>query len=156
MKTNKDALFIFSSAFLLPFTFDRISKYMVLTTRPYMEPIFPGLHFDLAFNRGVTWSMFHSADTKMFVGLSIVIGLILSGLSYITYQRYHDGKNIVPELLVLSGGISNLLDRFLYGGVVDFILVGGNGYYWPAFNIADVCIVVGALLMLRQALKEEA
>jgi len=50
--------------------------------------------------------------------------------------------------LILGGAIGNLIDRFWYGYVVDFIQVYGWGYYFPSFNIADAAISCGAALML--------
>lgn len=154
LNNKKHSMYTFIFAFIIPFILDRFTKYEVLCTKPYMVEVFPGLHWDLAFNRGVTWSLFQSQSTLIFGILSTVITIILCALAWYTYQRWQQGKSIIGELLVLAGGFSNLVDRALYGAVVDFILVGAKGWYWPAFNIADACIVIGAMIMLWEAMKE--
>jgi signal peptidase II len=54
--------------------------------------------------------------------------------------------------LVLSGAIGNVIDRILYGAVVDFVDLHYAGWHWPAFNIADTAICIGVGLMLLENL----
>jgi signal peptidase II len=60
--------------------------------------------------------------------------------------------------LILGGAIGNVLDRLMYGAVVDFIDVHYDGWHWPAFNIADSAISIGATLIvineIRRAIKD--
>jgi signal peptidase II len=58
--------------------------------------------------------------------------------------------------LILSGAVGNLYDRFAYGYVVDFLDFYIGEYHWPAFNVADSCITIGAGLLLLTALLGEA
>lgn len=55
--------------------------------------------------------------------------------------------------LILGGAIGNLVDRALFGEVIDFIQIGVSGHYWPVFNIADVGVSVGATLLLINLLR---
>lgn len=57
--------------------------------------------------------------------------------------------------LVLGGALGNLIDRVQFGYVVDFIVVHYQHYYWPAFNIADSAICVGAVLLLIDGFRQE-
>ena len=50
--------------------------------------------------------------------------------------------------LVMGGALGNVIDRFVYGAVVDFLSFHVAGFYWPAFNVADSGITVGVILML--------
>ena len=56
--------------------------------------------------------------------------------------------------LILGGAIGNLVDRMLVGAVVDFILVYWRQYQWPAFNVADSCITVGAGMLIWDSLRQ--
>ena len=53
--------------------------------------------------------------------------------------------------LILAGAIGNVTDRFLFGYVIDFLDVHYEGWHWPAFNVADCAITLGAILMLLEA-----
>jgi signal peptidase II len=54
--------------------------------------------------------------------------------------------------LILGGAIGNVIDRVLYGAVVDFLDFHAYGYHWPAFNVADMGISCGAVLLIWEAL----
>jgi len=53
---------------------------------------------------------------------------------------------------VVGGALSNVVDRVLYGAVIDFVDIHGFGFHWPAFNIADMSIVIGTALLLYDGL----
>jgi signal peptidase II len=55
--------------------------------------------------------------------------------------------------LVLSGAIGNVIDRILYGAVVDFVDLHYSGWHWPAFNIADSAITIGVILLILDEIK---
>ena len=55
-------------------------------------------------------------------------------------------------VLVFSGAIGNLIDRFLHKEVIDFIDIFFENKHWPAFNVADACITIGVILMLADIL----
>jgi len=61
---------------------------------------------------------------------------------------------IVAIAAILGGALGNLIDRILYGEVVDFLLFHWHGYYWPAFNVADTCITLGVIGLLWSSAQE--
>lgn len=128
---------------------DRITKVWALHNCRRPVAIFPPYaSCKLTFNRGVSWSLLSFDDDSLFFLLTIgIMGIIMMLLGY-TRQRHKTGKSIVGELLVIAGALGNLFDRFLFGGVIDFIVLQYHTYVWPVFNVADVAVVCGIGLMV--------
>jgi len=110
----------------------------------------PYLTFELSINRGVSWSMFSSANPYIFAAVTAVVGLFLATFAWITYARKQRGQCSFAETLVIVGGTGNFFDRLFYGGVVDYIHFHYGAWSFPIFNIADICIVTGVFLMVVQ------
>jgi signal peptidase II len=66
------------------------------------------------------------------------------------YHQYLCGNSIIGEVCVVTGSLSNLIDRVVYHGVIDFIILSYNDFSWPVFNIADTIIVLGVGIMIFQ------
>jgi len=109
--------------------------------------------FDLALNRGISCGLFHFESTIGFVIISLLVCVILSIIIVWSKRFYRQGEPILGHLLIIAGGLSNVYDRFVYGGVVDFISVSLNGWHWALFNVADIAINVGVLLLLIQHMR---
>jgi len=135
---------LFSFLFLL----DRVTKFLMLRSAETKIQIFPFLSFDLSFNRGVSWGLFHSPETSVFVLVSLMTVMVIIPLVIHTVLRWRSGFSIWGETVALSGAISNLVDRVACGGVVDFISFSYGFFSWPIFNIADICIVTGIFFIL--------
>jgi signal peptidase II len=135
-------------------TADRITKNWALEhcIEPYR--INEYLSFELIFNRGVSWGLFNYPSDWIFTAVTLFIMAIIIGLSLYTFVRWNNTYAVIGEMLVLAGAISNIIDRFLYQGVVDFILLSAQGYYWPYFNVADACIVLGVSIMVTALIWE--
>ncbi len=63
------------------------------------------------------------------------------------YRLYRERQSLWGAALVLAGGLSNMLDRYLVGGVIDFIAISFGTFDWPIFNGADVAIFCGILYL---------
>jgi signal peptidase II len=135
-------------------TADRLSKNWALER--CLEPIDVNdyLSFELIFNRGISWGLFNSTHDWVFIAVSMVIIGIMLGLCFYTFIRWNNTHWVIGEVLVLSGAFSNMIDRFQYSGVIDFILLSAGGYCWPYFNVADMCIVAGVGFMIFTILWE--
>ncbi len=146
-------LWYFLLAFFI-FELDRTTKQIAVhyATESYYVNSF--LSFDLVINRGVTNGLFYTESQTWFMVLNGVITCIIILLAFFAIERWRRNKFILGHVLVLAGAISNLLDRLTFDGVVDFIHISFNGWSFPIFNIADICIVIGVIIMLITHLRE--
>ena len=118
---------------------------------PYMphEVIPHVLNWTLAFNRGAAFSFL--ADSSgwqawLFGGLAVVVCIGLGVWLARTPRR--DWRTALPVALIIGGALGNLVDRLLHGQVTDFIQVYWRAWFFPAFNVADSAISVGAVLLI--------
>ena len=133
------------------FIIDRISKIAALAWCGESTHIINQfLSFELVFNRGVSWGMFHSNNDIIFIVVSLTIAIITAGFCAYAYQEYRRGVSIVGEVCIIAGSVCNLVDRVVYGGVIDFIVLSWGNISWPVFNIADAVIVLGVGILVFQ------
>ena len=115
---------------------------------PYlMSHVFDFFNIVFTWNPGTSFSLFRalgeSAPFVVIFATSAITGYIL----YYLFKRATSYEK-VPLALIAGGAIGNLIDRIRFGAVVDFLDFHIGGYHWPAFNVADVCIVVGVGLYI--------
>lgn len=135
--------------FLICIGFDRITKYWAVTLLGKThQQLTSFLNLALSWNRGISWSMFSHVSGYERIALMIFIAMVLSGLTWYTFLRHQKDHPIIPELMVIAGALSNIIDRCIYGAVVDFIDFHIGLWHWPTFNVADIFIVIGVLGML--------
>ena len=136
---NKRILIIITSIILL---IDQLSKIFVLNLVSKSRIIIPKLlEIDIIKNYGVAFGL-NNGNFKNIIITLIIIVIIINFIK--NQQKYIDKKMFISLSLILGGGISNLIDRIFRGGVVDFIKVST----FPIFNIADISIVVGWILLI--------
>jgi len=139
---------------------DRLSKlYVLYRTRAIITEKIQSLPFfirkflsiEKIINRGISWGLLSKQGKYVFAFLTVTIIAIILGICVYAYRRYKKGFLIIGEIFVIAGATSNVIDRFLYGGVIDFINFSVGTWTFPAtFNIADVFIVVGVGIMFIQ------
>ena len=130
------------------FILDRITKLAALTYAQTPCVINKYLAFELVLNRGVSWGIFHNASNIVFTLVSGIIAIITLFLCWHAYDVYKKGNSMIGHVCIIAGSISNLIDRAIYGGVIDFIVLSYNQYSWPVFNVADMAIVCGVGLLI--------
>jgi signal peptidase II len=137
---------------------DQLSKAWIVSHMAYggIRTLLPVLDITLRYNRGAAWSMLDSASgwqRWLFSGLAVVVGVGL-----LVWLRRIDGRTqkllALSLSLILAGALGNLIDRLHSGQVVDFILAHWHDAQFPAFNVADSAITVGAALMLLDAFSD--
>jgi signal peptidase II len=133
---------------------DQTTKFVAKTYLPETQRVSllgDSIRLEIARNYGAFLSMGESIPQPWrAVLLSAGVAVLLLGL--IAYAVFHSSGNalVVPALgMVVGGGLSNLIDRWLYGGyVLDFLNVGVGPVRTGIFNVADVCILAGVILLL--------
>jgi signal peptidase II len=109
--------------------------------------------FDLvmAWNTGVSFSMFAS-DSHLMPYVLSGIALLMSGIFLIWLMTTNSRWTAFPLALIIAGALGNVWDRARFQAVADFLYFHVDQYGWPAFNIADSCIVVGVAFLAYDSL----
>ncbi len=135
---------------------DRVTKLWALSVLDMHRPVavLPSLNLTLTRNTGAAFSLLSEAggwQRWLFTGLASVIALVLVG--WLARLPAHE-RGLAPALaLVLGGALGNLWDRVSEGSVVDFVDLYFRGWHWPAFNVADAAITLGAGWLLWHSLR---
>tara|TARA_Y200000002_G_scaffold331333_1_gene296451 strand:+ start:15 stop:497 length:483 start_codon:yes stop_codon:yes gene_type:complete len=137
--------------FILILLTDQVSKIFLDNFLVYGEPrnIFPGISFQLVYNPGAAFGILsdQSGWQRWFLVLvSTCISLVL--IFWIGKTVNSSRLECFSITFILAGAIGNLLDRLVYGHVIDFISLFYGEYFWPNFNIADSSITLGAALLI--------
>lgn len=134
---------------------DQAAKYAVLQHFAVNEglALTPFFNLVLVYNRGAAFSLLATAGGWQ---REFFIGIALAASAWVIYllRRYSAQARFSAALaLILGGALGNVIDRLLYGAVVDFLDFHAFGYHWPAFNVADSAITCGAVLLVWDNLR---
>lgn len=127
--------------FLVLFCIDQYVKYLFVDGFELQGKC---ISLVLAYNYGVAFSMFSFLEGNL---KYIQIGIMIIGVIYLFLNKDIFKKYFVPASLLLAGGVSNIYDRFIHGGVVDYVY-WHCGFNFAIFNLADVLIDIAVLLIL--------
>jgi len=157
VKTNlKNYLFVFVLSLITLFI-DRISKNEILSIfeENNLEKIFinPFLDLFLVFNTGISYGLL-GGESSFQKWLLIIVSVSIVAFLLVWMKDSTSRLVNISISFITGGALGNILDRILYGGVIDFISLHAYGYYWYIFNIADVFIVFGVILFLIKILME--
>src|SRR5688572_21384864 len=133
---------------------DQITKYAVSRSFALYESleVTPFFNLVLVHNRGAAFSFLSEAggwQRGVFIAIALVACIWIPLL-----LRKHRGETLFcfSLALILGGALGNVIDRVRFGAVVDFLDFHAFGYHWPAFNVADMGISCGAVLLIWDAL----
>jgi signal peptidase II len=132
---------------------DQLTKWLVLA---YFENRYPReeltgfFNLVLVFNKGAAFSLFAQAagwQTPLLAAFAVAAAAIVGVLIV-----RNPGRRLLcfGLALILGGALGNLIDRLRFGHVVDFLDFHALGWHWPAFNVADSAICVGALILILE------
>jgi signal peptidase II len=134
---------------------DQFTKILVIGSFQLgdVHPVTSFFNLVRAHNYGAAFSFLHGASgwqRWFFLGL----GLVAAGFIIWLLRRHGHQQMFAWALtLILGGALGNVIDRAIHGYVVDFIQVHAGGWYFPAFNVADSAITIGAILLILDELR---
>lgn len=133
---------------------DQATKALVLALLQYNEPVsvLPFIDFTLLYNTGAAFSFLANNAYAHYV-LTLLAMVVSAGIIFILTRNRPKTDTSCALALILGGALGNLIDRLRFGYVVDYIDIYIRSYHWPAFNIADAAISIGALLLCLASLK---
>ena len=147
--------FLWLSAIIV--VLDQLTKYWAVTQLPLHQAVNVAPYFDwfLTYNPGAAFSFLADAggwQRWFFTITTIVISVVI--VCWIRKLEPHERMTAISLSLILGGAIGNLIDRIYLGKVVDFVQIWLGNYPWPAFNIADSAISIGAVLLIVTSFTE--
>ena len=139
---------------LVLFITDQVSKILirnfVLAHDGHIE-VFPFFNLVYVWNYGVSFGMFQS-ETNMGVLILIAIAAIITALFAVILVRAENMTTAIGCGVIIGGSCGNIVDRIWHVAVYDFLDFHAFGYHWPAFNIADSCVVIGIAIIAYDSL----
>lgn len=137
---------------------DQLTKWVVDTTMPLYRsiPVIDGF-FNLTYirNTGAAFGIFAGSASAFRVPFLMIFSLLAIGFIVAMLRRLPERETglIIALTFILGGAIGNLIDRFAYGEVIDFLDFYWGSYHWPAFNIADSFITIGVAITVFYLIK---
>ena len=148
-KMFKKHLVDFSIIFFI-FLIDRVSKLLIInspkTYEQYGISITSFLNFNLIWNEGIAFGLF-SFDEKLYYNLlTFFICLITVVIIWLMFTS--EGFEKLSYMMIIGGSLGNIFDRIFYSAVPDFIDIHINNFHWFIFNVADIFISLGVLMLI--------
>jgi signal peptidase II len=145
---------------ILVIVLDQLSKWIIVAhvmNPPIQIELTSFFNLVLTHNRGVSFGLF-STGTDAGKWVLVSVALIISGFLIHWLIQSNRLFSVIALGLIIGGAIGNVIDRFLVGAVVDFLDFHAFGYHWPAFNVADTAITIGAIGLVFESFfsKDEA
>lgn len=153
-------LAIFIPILVVGLALDQVCKLLVLAKLPLgsQAPLIPGLlNLVHIHNKGAAFGLLSGWSAEFaWLFFVAITGLALVVLGYLLWRLPdEDWPAALGYSLILTGALGNLIDRVRLGEVVDFIDVYWGRYHWPAFNVADSLVCVGAAVLVWVIIREE-
>ncbi|GFO76462.1 signal peptidase II [Bathymodiolus platifrons methanotrophic gill symbiont] len=139
---------------ILVLILDQLSKIWIDSNMSLYQsiPMFPGFSITYAHNYGAAFSFLSDAGGWQRWFFAVLAGSISIGIIvWIKRLKSEEILSAISLSLILGGAIGNLIDRVVYGYVIDFLDVYYQAWHWPVFNIADSAITVGVAFMFYES-----
>jgi signal peptidase II len=140
---------------LVVIVLDQLSKQIAESLLTLYESVrvLPFFDFTLLYNKGAAFSFLSDQSgwqRWFFIVLAIVVCIVL--VTWLRRLKREEQWIAVALALIIGGAIGNVIDRILFGQVIDFLHFHYQQHYFPAFNVADSAITIGVIIMLFDAL----
>jgi len=134
---------------------DQVTKYIASGQLQFAVPVpvLPFFNLTLLHNTGAAFSFLSDASgwqRWFFVGTALLVSLVI--LAWLWRMGKHEVWIAAALSLILGGAVGNVVDRINFGYVIDFIDLYYGQWHWPAFNVADSAITVGAAILVVDGL----
>jgi len=139
---------------LLVIVLDQFSKYLITSSFHLGEvhPITPFFNLVLTYNQGAAFSLLATAGGWQRMFFTILALLVSVAIARLLRQHHRETRFAAALALIMGGALGNVVDRVILGHVIDFIQVYYSVHYFPAFNIADSGITIGAALLVLDSM----
>jgi len=139
--------------FFVLVVFDLLSKKIVFDSIDLHTFISLTFFLDLTHihNFGISFGLFSGLISPW---LLIIIGLLVVGFIFYLMKSASDMFEEWSFLIIISGALSNIIDRIFNGYVIDFIYFHYKYFFWPAFNFADIYITIGIIMIVINILRK--
>ena len=137
---------------LITFSFDRLSKIKIIELQNDNSSLYINeyLNFDLVWNTGIGFGLLSSESNLIYNLTTGLISIVIIFLIYLIFKSKITDKILFS--LILGGAFGNVYDRLTYYAVPDFIDIHYKSFHWFTFNIADIFITVGILILITKDL----
>ena len=149
-KIGKNSFFFIFIIVTSIFFIDRISKILIIKKSNELggDQIFSSkfINFELIWNKGIAFGLFSLSDGLTYKLITSLIIFIVIILIYFIFKSR--GFEKLGFILITGGALGNLFDRIFYSAVPDFIDLHVNSFHWFIFNVADIFISIGVIIMI--------
>ena len=149
MSSIKKNFFSLLLVFIL-FSIDRLTKYLIViysnSSGELIVPITSFLKLNLIWNSGIAFGLLSFQKDLYYNSLTLILIVITLILSYFMIKS-KDGEK-AGFCLIIGGSLGNIFDRIYYSSVVDFIDFHINNFHWFIFNVADIFITIGVIILI--------
>lgn len=114
-------------------------------------PVLPGFNLSLGFNTGVSFGMMGGFMAGKPFLMAALTGALTIAFAVMAFRAQHALER-AGLALVVGGALGNIIDRLRQGAVTDFLDFYWRDWHWPTFNVADICITLGAVLIFAASL----
>ena len=135
---------------LIIFLTDRLSKYLIIESNKINGEseyiMLPYLSFNLIWNEGIAFGLFSFSDRTSYNILTVIIILVTAFIFWMIIKTKKLEK--IGFMMIFAGSLGNIFDRLYYSSVPDFIDIHFYNFHWFIFNVADIFISTGVILLI--------